>query len=159
MEHIDFIPPPFFGDDTPLLALLVLGEKSDTLDKKFEERQKSIKEWTEQNRNQATNIALYCNTPSDEKQNLLEEYCNHLQGDRSQELRCFEKQLAYLKQDCILAKIQRKSFDMGTQKEVGTWFANKHTGGKTRKLRQRRRHRFSKKSGKRKRKMFRVIYT
>ena len=105
-----------------------------------------IKEWTSKNYERAKEIALYCNTPSDKKKEEVEQKCKFYDNCNDDVKKIL---LADFKQDCILAKINGQKFDMGTMNKVGTY--EQQTGGKTRKLRQRRRHRFSKKSGKRKR--------
>jgi hypothetical protein len=114
---------------------------------RYEKNKETIKEWTSKNYERAKEIALYCNTPSDKKKEEVErlgcQFYDNCNDDVKKIL------LADFKQDCILAKINGQKFDMGTMNEVGTY--EQQTGGKTRKPRQRRRHRFSEKSGKRKR--------
>ena len=79
-----------------------------------EQKAMKIREWVANNMSRAGDIALYCNVPSDAK--IMEIY-NGCVG-------CTEQQknqlLADYKQDCILARIEGRSFDMGTNRQVGT---------------------------------------
>ena len=64
-----------------------------------EQKAMRIREWVANNMNRAGDIALYCNVPSNAKiMEILADY----------------------KQDCILARIEGRSFDMGMNRQVGT---------------------------------------
>lgn len=67
-----------------------------------------IKEWVQEHMSEAKDIALYCNVPSKAK---IEEIYN-----RCTPPSCTDKaqRLADFKQECILARINKKHFDMGT---------------------------------------------
>jgi hypothetical protein len=66
-----------------------------------------IQAWVENNYAKAGRIALYCNVPSKDKIKEIYNLCqNCTDSDKAQTLADF-------KQDCVLAKINGKPFDMG----------------------------------------------
>jgi hypothetical protein len=84
-----------------------------------------IKAWSEKNIDEAGIIALYCNTPSNEKKQEIYNRCQNCTDSKKAKL------LAEFKQECVLTKINGKFFDMGKGKTGGKKKTNRRRRKKT----------------------------
>jgi hypothetical protein len=84
-----------------------------------------IKAWVQNNKDEAGRIALYCNVPSKAKKEEIYNRCQNCTDSEKAKL------LADFKQDCIVAQINGKFFDMGKGKPGGKKKTNRRRRKKT----------------------------